>query len=194
MTLTVVMPAAEELLDSGDPVLRRHADLWKEETDWDASLDTYCAVAREMVEVYLRRRLITQSLRLLCDGFPPGAIRLGVAPVNRIVEITYRDGDGIWHNVPATIWRLVDSSEPSEVTLMPGQMWPVPGCDRANVRIDFMVGYGADKDAVPPSIVQAVRLLAALMLEGPVTIAASGAKTGLPPAVRALLDPYRVFV
>ena len=193
MSLSVVTPAATELLSSSDAVLRQHLRLEADETDQDSVIDAYCAAARDKAERYIRRRLITQTLRLTCDGFPCGGFHLGVGPVQSIEEVAYRDDDEVWQTVASSVYRLIDSVSPAEIGLRYGQVWPVASSDRANVRAEVVVGYGVSASDVPAAIVQAVRLLVAHMFHEREPVTKDGGRE-LPLAVRDLLDPYRVFV
>lgn len=194
MSLSVIAPAASELLSSSDAALRQHLRLENDEVEQDASIDAYCAAARDKVERYLRRRLITQTLRLTRSGFPRRAICLDVAPVASIASVSYRDDAGVWQVVPSTVYRLIDSATPAEIGLVHGQVWPVTLSERANVRVDFAVGYGASVADVPASIVQAVRFLVAHMFEHRQPAVIGKSVAALPMSVVDLLDPYRVFV
>ena len=194
MVLSVKEPAAVELLDSSDAVLRKHLRLEADETDMNGAVDAYCAAARGMIETYLRRRLITQTLTLTRTGFPWSAICLGVGPVASIDQITYRDDAGTWQTVASSVYRLDDSVEPAEVRPVFGQVWPVPDQDRANVRVDFVIGYGSASSSVPPEIVQAARVLIAHMFDSPHPVEIGQSVEEMPCSVRSRLDPYRVFV
>lgn len=192
MTLAVVTPPAQELLDASDTVLRQQLELEPDETDRDDLLSAFCAAARQRVEDYTRRRLITQTLRVRRDDFGCPSINLGVAPVGSVSAVRYLDFDGTWQTVSTDRYRLVTSIEPAAVEPEYGQVWPVPRTDRDTVEVEFVAGYGADAAAVPPNLVHAVRLLVAYMFEH--READPSEKDEMPASVRAMLGPWRIWV
>lgn len=166
MSLTIVTPAAAEPITAADTVLRTHLYLSEQDTAENALLDAFIASARDLVEVYLRRRLITQTVRVTLDRFGCGGsseVRLPIAPIQSVDQVQYLDDAGDWQTVDPAKYRLIASDEPNVLAPEYGMIWPVTRLDRAVVRIDLVVGYGDAGVKVPPRILQALRLQVAHM-------------------------------
>lgn len=192
MALSTVTPPAE-LLTANDPVLRQQLRLEADETGNDELLSAICAAARQKAENYTRRRFLTQTLQLRRDGFGPGVIDLGVAPVVSIESIKYLDTAGVWQTVPEASYRLLVSSVPAAVVPEYGRIWPVPRAGGDTVEIRFEAGFGADQSFVPADLVHAVRLLAAHYFENREAANSIGSEE-IPMGFRSLLDEWRVWV
>lgn len=158
MTLSTLVPPAEEVLDSSDAVLRQWLKLMPDETEEDELIDELAASARQKVESHVRRRLVTQTVRLGLDGFCGHAIPLEVAPVASVAAVAYKNDAGVWTTLDAARYQLIDTCLPFELHPAYGQIWPVPRVDAGTVRIDLVVGYGS-AEQVPPVFRQAIRRL-----------------------------------
>ena len=173
-------------------LLSREAD----ETFDQALIESLIASARDRAETYLRRYLITQTVRLTRDGFGRGfarAINLPVAPIASVAKVEYLDGAGAWQSVADTDYRLITSCVPNEVMPAFGKSWPVTRNERANVRIELVVGYGDDHSSVPPSILQAIRFMVAHMYRYREDRAPGGDTSNLF-GTEGMLDPYRIWI
>lgn len=194
MTLSTLVAPASEPLSADDPVLKLHLQPTGIDSDENQLLEAYIASARSMVETYLRKRLITQTVRLTLDGFGCGgssAIRLPVFPVQDVDQVQYLDGAGVWQTVDASQYRLVDSVAPFRLAPVYGGIWPVPRLDRATVHIDLVVGYGENGSDVHPDILQALRLQVAHMFCNRGDMEGTG---GLCGPARTLLAPLVLWL
>ena len=190
LTLTQA-PAA--LIDASDQVLREQLSLAPDDTGKDQAVSAYCLAAAAHVEGYLRRRLLTQEVRLTLDGFCRGAVDLQVDPVQSVDEVRYVDGAGTQQVLDASRYRLVTNCTPAELHPAYGYSWPVPRLDRGVVEIDMTVGFGATAAAVPAEIVQAVRMLVVDWVDYPEGAAMDG-KPALPFTVKTLLAKWRLWL
>lgn len=169
MALKTISPPTVEPLQASEKVLREHLELTEADTFQDDQINAYCQTARDQAEVYLRRRLITQIVRLTLDRFGCGGqsgIPLPIAPVQSIDQVQYLDDAGTWQTMASTDYRLVDSAEPPMIEPAYGKIWPVPRSDRATVRIDLIVGYGDAASDLPPRFLQALRMQVAWLFTG----------------------------
>lgn len=194
MTFQTVTPPAAEILAFDDV----HQQLSKEadETYDQALIESLIASARDRAETYTRRRFITQTVRLTRDGFGRGfscPIGLPIAPIASVDKVDYLDGAGDWQTVAASDYRLITSCEPYELVPAYGKSWPVPRIERANVRIDLVVGYGADHSFVPPTILQAIRFMVAHMYRYREDRAPGGDTSSLF-GTEGMLDPHRIWI
>lgn len=121
-------------------------------SDDDALIAADITAAREEVEHYLGRPLITQTWERVLDAFPADAILLGWGPVQSIASIKYIDTDGVQQTMDAADYSLdKDSNEQVGFVLRAATItaWPST-LDTANaVRVRFVAGYGATAADVP---------------------------------------------
>lgn len=192
MALTTITGPVGEIFTAAD--MRELLSLRDDETDRDTLIESYIASARGWVEAHIKRRLLTQTVRLSLDGFGCGhadAVALPIAPIQSVDQVQYLDGTGIWQTMAAADYRLIASRSPCELRPAYGQTWPVPRLDVDVVRIDLIVGYGASAADVPAPIQQAIRVLVLAWFDPD----AAGAD---PEAVRAavaqMLSPFRLWV
>ncbi|WP_454914989.1 head-tail connector protein [Xanthobacter sediminis] len=139
----------------------------------------------------LGRALVTQTWRQSLAAFPAdGVIRLPLAPVSTVVQITCRDAEGAEQMLDPSAYSgpLADGLGPY-VRLAPG---PRPATARRDdaVSVDFIAGYGGPAD-VPPAIRHAILLLVGhwYAVREPVNI--GNITSNLDFSVTALLAPYR---
>lgn len=145
------------------------------------------------VEGYLRRRLITQKVRLTRDGFGPGGIALPIDPVQSVDAVRYVDTAGTMVTMPSAGYRLIRSGVPTELHPAYGTSWPSARADRDAVEIDLVVGYGATPADVPAPIRDAVRQLVAQRYLHPEPVSLGAAVEELPMGLRDMLAPFRFW-
>lgn len=188
MTLTTIAePAAEPV--SRDEV-REAARV--DAAEADSYLDGLIVAARRHVEAFTRRRLITQTVRLTCDGFRP-LHPLPVAPVQSVSAVTYLDGAGATQTLASSAYRLVASREPPALSAVYGTTWPPVRADHDAVAIDLVVGYGDAGSDVPADIRLAMQHLIAHWYDNREAVAVGGA-VAMPLSVRDLLMPHVVWL
>lgn len=176
--------------------------------------------ARQWVEQYTGRALITQTWQLWLD-FWPGAMELwwdGVrqGPVTGLDRVSYivlprpplvsvNSVQYFDNTDTGTVWDVsnyfVDTiRSPGRVALRLGAVWPVPERLTNGIMVEYIAGYGGDGTSVPEAIKTAIRQLVAHWYEyrGEAAAGASARGTTIFPSVpvplviQALLDPYRV--
>ena len=150
------------------------------------------AAARQWVEQYTHRALITQTWRLWLDA--PTAtnfIRLPQSPVLAVTSVQYfDDADN------ATVWSIgnyfVDlASQPARLALRNGAVWPSPIRCTNGLMIEYSAGYGATAAAVPEALKLAIKQIAAHWYEHRGEASAPDAEL-LPLTALAILAPYRI--
>lgn len=165
--------------------------------DDNGLLDNLIAAAREYVETFTHRVLLTQTWDLKLDAFPyDGAIWLPMPPVSSVTSVTYRATDGT-----STTWSssLYDTDLPSGPKAHPArivpayaQFYPVTR-DMVNaVTVRFVCGYGAAGD-VPSSIKSAMLLLIGHWYTNREAVNVGNITSEIPVAAPALLWPYKAF-
>lgn len=187
MTHMVTSPPAVEPVS----VAELRAQVRLVHTQEDALLEHYIKAARQHVEGLTRRALITQTLRVILDGWPAGrAVRLPVGPVQDVLSVSLLDAEGVPQALPSSVWRFYRGSEPGSLRVAPGAdlSAPVNG-----IEIEFTAGYGADGTSVPEPLRQAILLLAAHWYENREGAVEFGNGT-MPPGMGRLLSTYRLVL
>lgn len=120
----------------------------------DQLADLLIPAIRGEVEHRLGRRLITQTVEVVCASFPSqsgyGVIDLQIPDVQSIVSIKYLDQDSVEQTVPDTDYSLDSDSKPSQALLAAGKAWPATAAGVPNaVRVRCIAGYGDSPTDVP---------------------------------------------
>ncbi|MEL6318712.1 MAG: head-tail connector protein [Pseudomonadota bacterium] len=179
--MTVVTPPDAEPLALAD--VKAHLRI--EHSVEDALIQSYIASARAAAEGYLRGPLMSQTVRLTYDAFPPW-IRPPVWPVQSVESIAYDDAAGVEQIWPPGRTRVVDG-KPLTITPAYGDTWPATRPQPGAVRLTLRVGYAA----VPADILAALRLMTG-DFERWRADTSGGAAVSIPRGVAALLRPHAV--
>jgi uncharacterized phiE125 gp8 family phage protein len=159
-----------------------------EHTDDDALIAALITGSRLHVETQTRRALITQTWRMVRDGWPvEGRLFVSPAPLQQVQAARVYESDGTTLSIDTQTF--VADKAGALIAFAPWSL-PAPGRAVAGIEIDVRVGYGAAASSVPEPLRQAIRLLIAHWYENRgVTAAASP----LPVNVSALIAPYRAL-
>jgi hypothetical protein len=147
----------------------------------DNLISNLITAARQAVEQYCGRVLISQSWRLTLDTWPQEAIvngglrddgallaanhRLGggvVAiqlpkpPLQAVLAIRVYSAAGLAATIPASNYVVDGAATPGRVVMTSGASLPVIGQTARGLEIDFTAGYGATANDVPAVLRQAV--------------------------------------
>lgn len=138
----------------------------------------------------LGRALAPQTLDLRLQGFGCGSIRLPLPPCASVVSIKVTGTDGAEATVDPTIYRVLNAGTGlvASIELAHGKSWPSIRAGSDAVRIRYEAGYA--EGAVPGPIARAVLIRVAHLYEN----RGGSNQGGEPPAVEALLTPFRVTV
>lgn len=192
MALSLVTPPYVEPISEDEAKAHLRVDT----VDEDALITTLIGTAREYVEAFTGRALISQTWALKLDAFPcdGAAIVLPKPPVTDVSSVIYVGTDG---NDAAMAYQ---TDLPAGPKAQPGRLMPAYGSYYPATRsvfnavtITFTCGYG-DEDDVPYALKAAMLLLMGHWYANreAVTIGSS-IVASLPMAVDALLWPYKVF-
>lgn len=190
--------------------LKSHLRLESGVTAEDNLLNDLITAAREWVERYTERALITQTVTQTLDDWPGLAyprgdlpaqgrisdvlsggsrfVELIARPVQSITSVTiYNEANesSVW---AAANYRLASPQyDRSRLALNGGSTWPSATRSTDAIEIVYVAGYGADGDAVPGPIKRAMKMLAASWYEN------RGDMHAEPPDdIRRTLRPYRL--
>lgn len=184
------------------PELKAHLRL---DTDaLDTLLRIYLAAAREMVELFTRRQLLTAQYELSLDYFPwhpwralPSyqydiawreRIDVPRPPLQAVDALRYLDGANLWQVVDPSLYVVDTASEPGRIQPIPSSTWPLTTRTLNAVVVEFTAGYSSASD-VPGSLKAAILLMAADLFEH--AEAQVEAKLEENQTVMRLLWPYR---
>ena len=126
----------------------------------DTLIQGYITTAREWVEDYIDRALVTQQLVMRLDAFPaeielprPPMIASGTAAA---VTITYVTGDaGGTATLSSAAYRVDRNATPGVVRNLYGGSWPSHLLDQNSVTVTWWAGYG-NAASVPQRVKSAI--------------------------------------
>lgn len=164
----------------------------------DTYVQSLIAAAREAVENFLNRRLITTTLEYFRDDFPfhDSEIELPGGRLQSITSLKYTDSENNVTTVDSSIYFAVTRSEPGALRLAYNAVWPSATLKPAEaVEIRYIVGYGEDGADVPADIRHGILLMVAQLYNdrGDEDKFTAGAPpTDMPIAAKRLLWPHRI--
>lgn len=176
------------------------AHLRVDSTDDDAYIAGLVRAAREWVEEYLDRTLVTTQWVMRFDKFPADStadIELPRPPMATsgtatAVTVAYTLEDGSTATYSTNLFRVDRASTPGAVKTNYGQTWPPHRQDDNSVSVTWWAGYGASGSDVPAAIRHAMLMLCSHWYETRGPMAASGASSReVPYAISSLLDSVR---
>lgn len=137
MELKIITPPAAEPLTLAETKLHLRVD---HSTD-DTLITALISTAREWVESYSGKSLITQTRQLTLSRWPLLPVRLHGGPVQEIESVKYLDKTGAERTVPETVYWLTPSGE---IALDYGQTWPSEQLrGPESIAITYIAGYPA---------------------------------------------------
>lgn len=156
-------------------------------TSEDEYIATLITAARQWVERYTSRGLITQTIKEYYDRFPPVGERLtltvgvvaSVTTVKYYLSTTLTD----WTDINYIVDNTGDQANISEALNI---IWPIPDYRANAVEIVYVVGSTAPD--VPAAIKQAILLLVGSMYEN-----REDTVRKVPGTIEFLLNPYRIW-
>jgi uncharacterized phiE125 gp8 family phage protein len=159
----------------------------------DILLSSLIVAARLYVEQTFGLALINQNWSYFLDGWPQDLeFHPPLRPIQTVSALRVYDSNGAATTVGASDYAASVSQKSIRVMRRPGAIWPAPGRSADGVEIAFTAGFGAEGSKIPEPIRRAILMLAAWWFEDrePVPTQAS---LSAPPAILALLGPYREF-
>jgi len=141
----LVTDAASEPISKADIKLAAKIDTSAD----DDFLDRLITAVRREVEDWTGRALITQTRKLVLDGFVRNYIELPGAPLQSVTSIVTIDDDGNETTFEASNYIVDTVIEPGRVALKTSSLWPTDFRPYAGVEITYVCGYGDDATDVP---------------------------------------------
>lgn len=132
----------------------------------DALIVGLITTARELVEDYIDRALVTQQLVMKFDKFdsevelprPP----MAAAGTATAVTITYTIADGSTTTLPTTAYRVDRDAQPGRIRTIYNGSWPATLLDANAITVTWWAGYGSAADV--PQRVKSAMLMTILEL------------------------------
>lgn len=189
-----IQPGAEPVLLAE---AKLHCRIEDAITEDDALVTALIKGARDTVERFLNRKLITQTLKASFDNGDSSLykqwIELQFPPILSITSITSYGADDVPAVFGASNYRLSGS----RAVLGNNASWPTPGREFDALEIVYVAGYGAAGSSVPEPIKLAIKMLVAHWYESreaagdPVISEAKGFV--IPFGVQQILLPFRIY-
>lgn len=156
-------------------------------TDEDVLLTEFIKSARIAAEQYLRRSLITRTIRASLDYWPQQAIELPMPPLISITQVATVDEDGTETVYSSDNYYTITDAVPGKISIKYG-ITPPYNYDRdfGGIVIDYTAGYGTERDDVPSPIKTGIMLWAMNIYENRVITEEP------PPEAFATLNFFRV--
>jgi len=128
----------------------------------DARIRALIIAAREYVEVWTGRSLVTQTITLKLDYFPgyedDYTIRLPRGPVSALTSVAYYDTLNVSQTLSSSLYETALTSEPARIRPITTTTWPLTYDRLEAITVTYAAGY-ATPAAVPERIKQAMYLL-----------------------------------
>ncbi len=184
MSLIQTLPPAGEPLGLAD----LKAFLRLDGAEEDALVLATAAAARAHLEAMTGRLFLRQGWRIRRDTWPPtGRLVLPIGPVLSLDAVMVT-GEGGPAAVPIDRFVLDGTAAPPRLAWRPGAV-PQPAVPLAGIALDVTCGFGTAAD-VPPSLLQALRLLTAHWFENRSLIAVGHEVAVIPRMVEDLVAPF----
>jgi len=168
------------------------------ETAEDDLLTALITAARDYVETFTRRALITQTWDMYLDAFPSDKdyIELPFGNLASVTHIKYTDCDGTETTMVVTTDYLVETNGDGHgrIVLPYGESWPSSVLYPSNpIVIRFVCGYGALASTVPRGIVTAIKMICADLWSNREAQTQDQRSYQVNKSVDAILWPYRLW-
>ena len=126
----------------------------------DEILKGYLDAAIRFVQNDLNRQLVTATLKMTMNRFPPTEIQLERPPFQSLTTFQYIDVDGNTQTVSSALYGTQTDVEPGTIYLLADQSWPDVDDERDVVIINYKAGYGDDPATVPETMKTAIAMFA----------------------------------
>lgn len=155
-------------------------------TTVDPYLTAVIKTARQAAEIRTGRRFITQTWDMRMDRFP-AVIEVPYPPLVSVSSISYNDSNGDSQTLSSSLYTVDIYREPARIVPAYSQVWPTTRGHLNDVTVRFVCGYGAASDVLE-QLKAGMKIIMTHLYEN------RGTDMGeIPPAAKALLDPYAIW-
>lgn len=184
MKLKLYTAPATEPVTAAECKSHMHIDA----SDDDTYIGTLITAARQAVEEYTRRALITQTWELALDEAPCGdVIELPRPPLATVTHVKWYDDSDTETTISSSTYYVDLYAEPGKVKLRIGDVWPDQGDLRTanGILVRYTAGYGAASD-VPQAIRAGVKETVRAYYDGDTAVGV------VPESAKVYLKQFRV--
>lgn len=197
-----MISAAVRIIDAtSEPVSLSEAQAWlRVDSQDDATeLTTLITTARQIVEDFTGRALLTQTWRLVASEWPEGrfagvenVVQLPRSPLASVTSVKYYpENGGAQATFASTNYHVVTALTPGAIVLADGASWPDLAVRPDAVEVNFTAGE-ASAATVPAGLRHAVLLVLAHLYELRSPVNVGNIVNELPFSLRHLLESHRV--
>lgn len=151
---------SQTVAPTAEPITRAeakaHLNIASAITADDTLIDSLIITAREFVEGFTWRQLVTATYAWNIDAFAD-VLRIPRPPVQSVTSIAYLDTAGASQTLASSVYTLDAVAEPGRLFLAYGKAWPSVRAVRNAITITFVAGYGA-ASTVPEKFKHAMKL------------------------------------
>lgn len=196
MPIRVITPPAKEPITLAEA----KAHLRVDHADEDGLISMLIASARKTAERWLRRALITQTLRATIEiqrpvstpltgplGRVKTSLKIPRPPLQAVTMVEIETAPGVWEPVAPDDYVVDEDAEPAVIRPAYG-VW---GSNR--VRVTYVAGYGDNESDVPAPIRQGMLLLIGDWYQYREETIVEDTAQRLRTGVQSLWAPYRIF-
>lgn len=160
-------------------------------TTEDPYLVSLLKAARLHIEDVIKRKLITQTVKLYLDKFPARAFfELPLPPVQSVTSLQYIDQDGTTQTLSTDAYQASINRHRAAIRLNEGYTWPETDDALETVIVTMVVGYGDARANVPAPIKHAILLLAGHYYNQRESVIFGLVGTEVPQGIASLVSPY----
>lgn len=145
--LIVVSPPTVEPVSLNEVLVHTHADSGPED---DYINNILIPAARVKAEEYLNRGIMSQTVKVVFDGYPYGTIKLPYSPVISVSNIKIYDEDSTETEIELTEFDINTDTDPATVTLKSRNTYPtITLRPVSGFEINYLSGYSVLPASLP---------------------------------------------
>lgn len=197
-----MISAAVRIIDAtSEPVSLADAQAWlRVDSQDDATeITTLITTARQIVEDFTGRALLTQTWRLVASEWPEGrfagvenVVQLPRSPLASVTSVKYYpENGGAQATFASSNYHVVTALTPGAIVIADGASWPDLAVRPDAVEVNFTAGE-ASAATVPAGLRHAVLLVLAHLYELRSPVNVGNIVNELPFSLRHLLESHRV--
>ena len=168
------------------------AHLRLDTADEDALIQSLITSARLHAETLTGRALITQSWRMVLDGWPrANVLTIPLGPLQSVTALRVYEDEDVLVTIDSTEYLVETACIPARLAMRGRQSWPEPGRSIGGIEIDLVVGYGDNAVDVPGALRQAILQIVGHWFAHREAVGIGAGAVHVPATVDALIAPYR---
>lgn len=148
MTTKIVSPPAALAVSLAAAKL----SLREDGTEKDALISAWIGGVTNYAEHYTGRSFVNRPMRATLDAFPVGQIALDAPPLVSVNAVRYYDENGALQTLAPQDYVVDLETEPGNVAIADGLIWPATLARSGAVMVDYTAGYGVSDSSIPEDI------------------------------------------